>query len=257
MSYILDALRKSEQQRQSTQPDTVAGRILVTPEQPKQKAAPWIFVLSIANLLVIAYFIWVFAKKEPEKALHAVAVSHQKTQPGTPNLTQEGTLQGKDVPIIKQQNIKQEAKLSALPSIAQLFEEKKATIKIAETQEETKQTQAKKPITVKKEPLTPKMNNRELGGEHLALLPKKPANLSANKGTPNLNELPYEFRNSLPNLTINVFSYALQPEDRFVIIDMVKYRSGQLIKGLVTLKEIRPDSIVLQHEGVTFKFERP
>jgi len=260
MSYILDALRKSEQQRQAIQPDTVTGRILVTPEQPKQKAAPWIIVLIITNLLVIAYFVWVFAKKEPEKALHTVAASHQKTQPtqpGTPNLPGAVTAGSKDVQNIKQQKIKQEGKLPALPSIAQLLEERQVAVKIAETQKETKQTQAKKPITVKKEPLTPKMNDQDLGGEPLAPLPKKPANLSASKGTPNLNELPYEFRNSLPNLNINVFSYAHQPDDRFVIIDMVKYRSGQLIKGLVTLKEIRPDSIVLQHDGVTFKVERP
>jgi general secretion pathway protein B len=72
-----------------------------------------------------------------------------------------------------------------------------------------------------------------------------------------LNELPYEIRNTLPNLTINVFSYAQQPEERFVIIDMVKIRTGQLIKGLVKLKEIRPDGIVLQYGNNTFKVERP
>ena len=34
------------------------------------------------------------------------------------------------------------------------------------------------------------------------------------KTTPDLNELPYAVRNNLPNLTINVFSYAQQPEDQ-------------------------------------------
>jgi general secretion pathway protein B len=260
MSYILDALRKSEQQRQAMQPDTVKERIRVSPWQPKQKPTQWMIALAVGNLLVIAYLIWFLTQKEPEQAQRRVAVITQEKQPiepVKPNLPQTVTEQDADAINIKQQNIKQEGNLPTLPSIAQLLEEKQAAIKIVETQKATQQTQAKKPITVKKELLMPKLNDREFDGEPIELPPKKPVNLSANKGTPNLNELPYDFRNSLPNLTINVFSYAHQPEDRFVIIDMVKYRSGQLIKGVVTLKEIRPDSIVLQYRGDTFKVERP
>ncbi|MDA1342534.1 MAG: general secretion pathway protein GspB [Proteobacteria bacterium] len=42
-----------------------------------------------------------------------------------------------------------------------------------------------------------------------------------------------------------------------MLIDMIKYRTGQLIKGSVTLKEILPNSIILQYGNDTFKIERP
>jgi type II secretory pathway component PulC len=38
---------------------------------------------------------------------------------------------------------------------------------------------------------------------------------------------------------------------------MVKYKTGQLVKGQVKLKEIRSDSIVLEYDGKPFKVERP
>ena len=66
MSYILDALRKSEQQRQAIQPDTVTDRILVNPPQPKQKSLKWMAVLVIGNLLVVAFLFWFFLHKSPD-----------------------------------------------------------------------------------------------------------------------------------------------------------------------------------------------
>ena len=45
--------------------------------------------------------------------------------------------------------------------------------------------------------------------------------------------------------------------DSFVMIDMKKYRIGQLIQGQVELKDIRPDSLVMRYQGQTFKIKRP
>lgn len=234
MSYILDALRKSEQQRQATQPDTVTERILVSQAQAKQKPTKWIGALVIGNLLVIAYFAWFFTQKVQTRPQHQEkAANHPDKRLLPPTVTPQNTVIQKAQSPAKQRGPK-------LPSIAQLLEEKKETKKMADAQRPNKQAPEKKPIVVDKESST----------RTIAAVP-------ITKNTPDLNELPYEIRNTLPNLTINVFSYAQQPEDRFVIIDMVKYRTGQLIKGSVKLKEIRADSIVLQYGNNTFRVERP
>jgi general secretion pathway protein B len=243
MSYILDALRKSEQQRQATQPGTATERILINQPQPKQKLTKWIVALVIGNLLVIAYFAWVFTQKAPTEPQHQEKAANNPDKRLLP-------------PAATPQNnkVSQKAKPSPatqkgpnLPSIAQLLEEKK---------EVKKQVPEKKPITVNKESSTSSAAATPVWPENPNMM-EKPAALPITRDIPDLNELPYEIRNTLPNLTINVFSYAQQPEDRFVIIDMVKFRTGQLIKGSVKLKEIRPDNIVLQYGNNTFKVERP
>jgi len=74
---------------------------------------------------------------------------------------------------------------------------------------------------------------------------------------PLLSDLPFEFRQTVPKFTINVFVYSQQPEERFVMIDMVKYKPGQQIKDVMMLKEILPDSLVVDYQNRTFKIERP
>jgi general secretion pathway protein B len=78
MSYILDALRKSEQQRQATKPDSVTDRLLINPPQTNQKPVKWIIALVFGNVLVIAYLIWYFNQKTASE-LKPVA-KHQQTQ---------------------------------------------------------------------------------------------------------------------------------------------------------------------------------
>ena len=78
-----------------------------------------------------------------------------------------------------------------------------------------------------------------------------------NTDLPYLDELAYEFQRSLPVLPINVFSYSAVPNERFVMIDMVKYIPGQRIKDLLEFKEIRSDAIVVSYKGRTFKIRRP
>ena len=63
MSYILNALRKSEQERQAQQPGTVTDRILVNQPPPRHKTSKLIIVLIISNLIAAAAFFW-FVRKE-------------------------------------------------------------------------------------------------------------------------------------------------------------------------------------------------
>jgi general secretion pathway protein B len=253
MSYILDALRKSEQQRQATNPDSVTDRILVNQPQPKQKSTKWIVALVISNLLAIGYFAWFFTQKNTHESLQKIATNPAKQLIPTskPQLPPVLTADSKTTPK-PNQPLDSQVKPTA-PSIAQLIEARKA----AEIQQPIKQVPEKKPLTTVKKEL-PKRSaiSPEIRHESSEILPEEPTHLPIKKGILAVDDLPYEVRNTLPNLNINVFSYAQQPEDRFVIIDMVKYKTGQHIKGSVLLKEIRPDSIILQYGGSTFRIER-
>ncbi len=87
--------------------------------------------------------------------------------------------------------------------------------------------------------------------------PEAPETIPVKKDIPLLSDLPFEFRQTVPKFTINVFVYSQHPEERFVMIDMVKYKPGQQIKDAMVLKEIRPDSLVVVYQNRTFKIERP
>ncbi|WP_157199564.1 general secretion pathway protein GspB, partial [Methylomonas koyamae] len=80
--------------------------------------------------------------------------------------------------------------------------------------------------------------------------------LAAKSGLPTLEQLPAELRQSLPSLPINVFSYSPIPAERFVMIDMVKYVPGQMIKDRLELKQILEDGIVVSYDGQQFKIKR-
>lgn len=89
------------------------------------------------------------------------------------------------------------------------------------------------------------------------LEPITPKTIPVKKSPPFLSDLPYDFRQTVPKLTINVFVYSEHPEDCSVMIDMVKYKSGQQIKDAMVLKEIRPDSLVIVYQNREFQIERP
>jgi len=59
MSFILNALRKSEQERQALQSETVNDRIfLPQPQQKRSKTAKFIAFLVVSNVLIIACIVW-------------------------------------------------------------------------------------------------------------------------------------------------------------------------------------------------------
>ncbi|CAG7857217.1 hypothetical protein MCAMS1_01965 [biofilm metagenome] len=262
MSYILDALRKSEQQRQATQPDNVTDRILVSQPQPKSNRVKWFTVLVTGNLLAIASVAWYFTHKTaPENQPKQIVNAEKQVLPTRANQhpdTQKPQTQPKKTQATEPALSKPQQTGVPTPSIAQLIENQKT----AESPKPVKKILDKKPQAAKKEVVTKATAASRnvpvpINDEPDVVVRPQPTRPKAN-GTPDLNELPYEVRNNLPNLNVNVFSYAQQPEDRFVIIDMVKYKTGQLVKGQVKLKEIRPDTIIMENtDGSTFKVERP
>lgn len=73
---------------------------------------------------------------------------------------------------------------------------------------------------------------------------------------PFLDALPAEFREKVPEFRINLYAYSETPAERFTIIDMKKYRVGERIPGGALLLEMRADSLVLELDGKKFRVPR-
>jgi general secretion pathway protein B len=253
MSYILNALRKSEQERLAQQPDTVTGRILVNQPQPRHKTSKLIIFLIISNLIVVAGFFW-FIRKEADMPLPTAiqkipAPEKIKVKPAIePPINMAPTPK----PLLKKSE-------QASPSIAELAASRKAP---ASQIPAAKHVAEKHPAIdlPKPDQIRLEMEPKSIvatQGKPVKIVENKQAAVAVNRTIPFLFELPPEFRHTLPDLKINVFVYSEQPSERFVMIDMVKYTIGQRIKDSIVVKEIRSDSLVLEYNDRLFRIKRP
>lgn len=251
MSFILNALRKSEQERQARQAENVTDKILLPQaQQTGSKTTKLLVFLLVANVAVIAGIVWLLR-------------NNATPPPGTTAAAQPG------------QQAKLELKITDNPiqPPKQEQETEPATISIAELIDKAKPEPAPLPIKpaapqkpaaeIIKKPaaVTGKPEPKPLTASEIAAAINEPdvpeATPMTTPGIPFLSDLPFEFRQSVPKFTVNVFVYAEAPEERFVMIDMVKYTTGQQIKDAMLLKEILPDSFVVDYQNRVFRIKRP
>jgi general secretion pathway protein B len=60
----------------------------------------------------------------------------------------------------------------------------------------------------------------------------------------------------LPDLHLDIHVYSDQPADRFVFINMKKYKENSTLTEGPGVREITPDGVVLEHAGTAFLLPR-
>ena len=256
MSYILDALKKSEQQRQAVQPGSVADRLLVNPPEARPKAKNRWIALILGNLLAIAGLFWYLGQnKPPVPARPPVNAQAIPTAPPAPAVSAADSVP--PAPAIQADQVQS----ANSPSIAEMMETEQPPAPAKPAPRQAKPAIEKKPAVMAKKRQTSSSD------EHYAYtraksyseepVPDEPPPESApprEAWTPPANAAPEPAK---PKLAINVLGYTENPQDRFVIINMNKYKVGQRLNGGLQIKAIHPDHIVLQQGNVSFKMERP
>jgi general secretion pathway protein B len=264
MSYILNALRKSERERQAMQPVTATDRISIEQPPARQGLAKVIVVLVFINVAILAYFLGI-APHLPQ-GISAVggkgeqeAVSSVKSNPPVVSAGNAPT-PSKATPAAKISEPRNQTPAPEKPVAPKKPAPEPVKPSIAAAQP------VKSVPTASLEPTMPSKPKAIAEAASIAPQPpaeatqpevKKPAAIARPQNTlPTLQDLPPDVRQSLPSLTLNVFSYSSTPAERFVMIDMVKYVPGQTIKNQVELQEILEDGIVVRYEGRVFKINR-
>jgi len=296
MSYILNALRKSEQERQAQQPETITDQVL-TPPQKSRKTALLVGGLLAVNLLLAALVVWYLNKTDDAPAKpQATAQTVQEKAVSTPLPVAEETeddesdseQQAEEDEFSEAEMPAQEAMRPPMPAASAPTTkapsiEELASARQVEEQKAAKRSQEDKQVTAgrrgqraaaigQREQLRKDIQARRAQRmstvesesnveiESDATTEKKPDAVSApaaSQEIPLFKELPYDFRSSAPKLSINVFKYDPKSEDSFVVLNMTKYKAGQTTKDAVEIKEIRPDSVVASYGGRVFRIERP
>jgi general secretion pathway protein B len=72
-------------------------------------------------------------------------------------------------------------------------------------------------------------------------------------GVPEWNDMSLEFRSGfiLPHIDVHVYSD--NPKKRFILVDLQKFREGETLDSGAVLEEILPDSIQLYYQGTRFR----
>lgn len=75
-------------------------------------------------------------------------------------------------------------------------------------------------------------------------------------GLPRIDELPENIRDRMPPLKITMFAYSENPQERFIIVNMKKYVAGEVLPGGLLLIEIRAEDMVAEIDGQKFLIPR-
>jgi general secretion pathway protein B len=61
---------------------------------------------------------------------------------------------------------------------------------------------------------------------------------------------------SLPDLHLDIHVFSEQAENRFVFVNMSKYKEGAILDEGPAVAEILPEGVILKHRGMTFLLPR-
>lgn len=201
MSFILDALKKSESERQRQDAPGIAS-IPGTAQQRGKSRWPWL----VAGLLVINLVVLAAIMMQPDAA------------PQQP--------------------------------VAAVNEPAPATESFSEIVREAKRTAPEPAVTTS--PESQAAPPQEMAVTLPAPLPAQPVT----EGLPTFNDLRVSGQLQLPDLHLDIHVYSRQPADRFVFVNMSKYKEAATLSEGPRISEIVPDGIVLDYMGNRFLLPR-
>lgn len=236
MSFILDALKKSESDRQQKAAPGIADVPTATRPAATSRWIPVLVGLLVVNLGVVAYVLL-------RPSATATTGSSTTTAPTTlpPETTRAATVpadnsvdnSAEPQPAIEA-DMQPEAASAGEPAVA---EASAAPEPAATTPESTIGTSAADQATV--DPPEP-----------------PPAEAADDETWLTLNDLRASGSVDLPDMHIDLHVYSQNPAERFVFINMQQYRENATMTEGPQVRRITPEGVVLDYRGTTFLLPR-
>lgn len=236
MSFILDALRKSQQARQpGTKPRTgaVHNITLSLPVSGWWLALGTVLLLA---LLTVALFFWRstvgnLPEVPIEPAPSEPVAAAPTTEPEIPEVVEKSPatspVAAKEIiPIL---DLSEQAKIPVPAPPPKKIVATRPERKLAKTQ---RIESSKTPVDTAALPLT-------------------------TDNTPLLQEMPQDFQRALPPLAVTIHVYSQDRSQRILFINNREYRQGSEIERGIVVEDIVPDGAVLSFRGEHFKLSRP
>jgi len=217
MSFILDALKKSEAERQQQAGAEFAA---VPSGNGESRSLKWLWLLI--GLLAVNF------------AVLAGLLLRPASTPEVPTTTPTTQV---------------EPPAGAKPGAAPSFEEQVARAR----EREAELAAERESESTTEAPASPPVQQA-----HTQAIQTAPASSAAAQSAmlPRFDELRAEGVLQLPDLHLDIHVYSDVPKDRFVFINMNKFREGQKLDEGPVVQSITPDGVVLKYQGTSFLLPR-
>ena len=291
MSYILDALKRAEQERQIGQMPNAAISPNYDEYDDEPRRWPW---LLLAGLLLVStsaalgvWFSQTGPSSAPNSAPRQAPVSGQNPPPFTaqryPASANNNSLPTRVVAVTsspqvidrtpetspaskpqadtqtqqqKAENTEQEPSVASASIDSDADEPSPPEIAAMEAIALATPTQTAKPAAKPKS--APQLQSPSLKGnpgpvvERLEPKVVHLGNQPVTDDVPLLNETDPSFRRTVPSLQLQFHRYSTDPERSFVLIDGTRYRAGQTLSAGPTLEQIVENGLLLRWQGQRF-----
>lgn len=234
MSYILDALRKSEtERRQGKIPDL--GQPMQLIHRPRKKPVSpvvWVAVALLVNALVLAYVFWPQARVSGQTS-DAIGPTSAKAPDASPAAE---TVPAPEAPTVVADTRRKPGESPAGPvATAPGASETSTIITPSVITPAVTAPAVITPSTASDNGGTPVLPEAEFTGR-----------------VPHLVELPVSFQKSIPDLIFNSHIYSSDPAARRVMINDRYLRPGDSFDG-IRVETITEDGVVLSKQGQRFR----
>ena len=227
MSLILDALRKSENQRQRESGPALA----VVPEAVERRGpAPWMWILGALlglNIVVLAALLLFDASPEPAGPARAAPAESSPL----------AARRIEPIPV-------------ALPARRPAGEVRPLAVELSPAPQTAPATPASAGSTAR-EPAIP-----DRPADRPAAPPAARPGDDPDARLPSFNELVVKGQLNVPAMHLDIHVYSDDPAERFVFLNMRKYREGDDTREGPQVERIAVDGVVMSHEGRRFVLPR-
>lgn len=249
MSFILEALKKSEKNRQKSSAPNLETQHHSSVKAPKKRPL-WIglfvlFVLLFNGLILI----WLFGPWQQEKTQPQEQVLVSSPPPINTEVTETIAVAAAPQPVttietqpitIKQQPPTVVAVASAVPQ----------SVTAVETQ--TIAVKQQQPAVVAVAPVTPPVTTIEA---QPTVITVEPAAEPKQQTAVTIRELPAHIQQQLPTFTMSVHGYA-GDNNSLIRLNNKIMRQGSTLDGRYRLEEITTDGAIFSYQGYRFKISR-
>jgi general secretion pathway protein B len=265
MSYILDALKKSEKERQKKNvPDLLTVQEPVFNKKKKTTVWPYIIIAVLGlNIGLLGYLLGP-GKSQNAKVDNAIVQQQKELK----------TIETQKPEVAK-------VEISATEFPVKEVSKPKPVLKAKETKIAAVSIQQKKPLPEKAvqahkgqematvQSVQPPMKKEIQSAQTQTMVAENKASAEASfsheqkpvqTDTPpepdriyNKDELPLSIQQKLPAVNVSIFMYSDDPASRMVRINGQTYREGQKISEDLTLERIMPNGIVFHYKNFRFQ----
>ena len=217
MSFILDALKKSETDRQQQTPAAFAT---VPSSDGSPRAPHWLMLLGALLAINVIVLLGMLLRSDDDTPADTVtAADAVEKAPSAATTDFAAQIEAARL---------NESQRRAAPRSAQVQEPPASAIPVAP----------------------------DAGVKESATMPASNPPAQQVASLPTIYELRANGSITLPELHLDIHVYSEVPEDRFVFINMSKQREKSQLSEGPTVDEITPDGVVLDYRGTTFLLPR-